>query len=231
MKYIISLGGSLFAPKSGFDDKFIKKFRDLILVRVQKGDRFIIVCGGGQIARDYQEVVKKIFLPQTKEKDRGDVCDWLGISVTKTNALLLKIALGDSASLSLNVDPLVRIKQTKPVVVMAGFKPGCSTDRIAVAAAKANDGDKVINLSNIDFVYDSDPKLNKNAQKKTVISWQEFCDMIGNKWQPGANLPFDPIASRLAAKEKITVIIANGHKLNNLEKIFNGQKFIGTIIS
>lgn len=39
---------------------------------------------------------------------------------------------------------------------------------------------------------------------------------VGSKWAPGLNMPFDPIATRLAKKLELTVILANGKKFANL---------------
>lgn len=54
---VISLGGSVIIPKEGFDLKFLKGFKKLILSLI-KNYRFIIVCGGGQTARSYQQIVR-----------------------------------------------------------------------------------------------------------------------------------------------------------------------------
>lgn len=54
--------------------------------------------------------------------------------------------------------------------------------------------------------------------------------MVGNKWSPGLNAPFDPIASKLAQVENIKVAIMNGKNLKNLENYLEGKKFKGTII-
>ena len=51
---IISLGGSLIVPKTGIDIAFLKQFKSLISRRITKGDRFVIICGGGSTARRYQ---------------------------------------------------------------------------------------------------------------------------------------------------------------------------------
>jgi uridylate kinase len=99
-----------------------------------------------------------------------------------------------------------------------------------VRLAKAYGARTVINLSNIDFVYSKDPRKFKDAKKIESISWGNFRKIVGNKWDPGKNLPFDPTAAKLAQKLKLKVIIANGKNLKNLKNILNNNKFRGTII-
>jgi len=53
---------------------------------------------------------------------------------------------------------------------------------------------------------------------------------VGNKWTPGMNVPFYPIASRLADKWNMEVVIAKGTDLKNLKKILEHKKFVGTVI-
>ncbi len=50
---IISLGGSLIV-QNDVDTSFVASFRDLILREVSAGKSFIIITGGGKVARNYQ---------------------------------------------------------------------------------------------------------------------------------------------------------------------------------
>jgi uridylate kinase len=101
---------------------------------------------------------------------------------------------------------------------------------MSILLAKHYDIKKVANLSNIANVCDKDQKKHKDAKKIKEISWPEFQKIVGDKWDPGSNVPFDPVASKLAAKENIEVSIFNGKKLSNFQKYLDGEKFVGTVI-
>jgi uridylate kinase len=88
----------------------------------------------------------------------------------------------------------------------------------------------VINLSNIEKVYTADPKQDPNARPIDRISWADFRTITGDDWVPGKNVPFDPVASRHAAKIGLKVVCAAGKNLENLRKILSGEDFIGTTI-
>jgi uridylate kinase len=47
---------------------------------------------------------------------------------------------------------------------------------------------------------------------------------------PGLSMPFDPRASKMAAKLKLKVIVLNGKNLERLEDFLNNKPFIGTTI-
>lgn len=117
------------------------------------------------------------------------------------------------------------------VLVAAGWKPGFSTDNDAVLLAIRFGAKEVLNLSNIDMVYTADPKVDKNAKPISKISWQEFCKIVGEDWDPGKNAPFDPIASKAAREAGLTVICANGRNNSNTFSILTGQEYVGTTIS
>jgi len=135
-------------------------------------------------------------------------------------------------ALNLNAE-LVRVlfKDCNGVNIFGADKPGKSTDSGAVLLAKENNAKVVINLSNIDYVYDSDPKINNNAKKIDKISWADYRKLIPEEWNPGLNSPFDPIASKMAEETGLEVMIMNGKPIDNLAKCLNGEKFQGTIIS
>jgi uridylate kinase len=44
--FVLSLGGSIIIPDD-IDTKFLKQFRAAILKQIKKGNRFVIVTGGG----------------------------------------------------------------------------------------------------------------------------------------------------------------------------------------
>jgi len=223
--YIISLGGSLIAPPEGIDWKFLKKFRKLILDRTQKGDKFFIISGGGSTARNYISAASKI------NKISADDQDWLGIHSTRLNAHLLRTIFSDIAQPNIIKNPTYRLPVKNKVIIAGGWKPGWSTDYVATLIAQEYGLTKIINLSNIDFVYTKDPKKYKSAKKILTCDWNDFIKIVGTKWSPGLNAPFDPIASQKANQLNLDVSILNGKNIDNLKKYFENKKFIGTSIS
>jgi len=221
--HIISLGGSLIVPDE-VDCGFLKKFRELILKKVRQGNKFVIICGGGGLNKKYNTAAKKI------KKTTNDELDWIGIYTTIYNAQFIKVLFGNSAYGEIATNPHKRFETKKPIIIGAGYRPGWSTDYDAVFLAKAYGAKSVVNLSNIDYVYDKDPNKCKNAKPIKNISWKDFRKIVGNKWKPRMSKPFDPIASREAEKIGLKVVILNGRKLNNLENYLEENKFMGTVI-
>lgn len=221
---VISVGGSLIAPEE-VDVNFLKKFRETIL-EFSKNKKFIIVCGGGKICRKYQEAARKIV------KLGNEEADWIGIYATWLNALLVKTLFREIAfpEIIKNPNDKIKLKKKEKIVVAGGWKPGRSTDYDAVLLAKNFCVKKIINLTNVDYVYDKDPKKFEDARPIKEISWDNFIKLLPQRWKPGMSTPFDPVAARLAKKLKIEVAIINGKKIDNLEKYLKGEKFVGTLI-
>ena len=121
-------------------------------------------------------------------------------------------------------------KVSEPIVVAAGWKPGWSTDFDAVLLCEDYGARTVINLSNIDKVYNKDPRKFKDAKSYDKISWTDFRKIVGDKWIPGINAPFDPVAAKKAQDLGIKVVVMDGANLDNVENYFNGKKFVGTVI-
>lgn len=227
---IISLGGSLIAPKEGINWQFLKKFRALIIEQIKQGKKFVIITGGGNTARLYQEAASKA------AKLTNDDRDWIGIHSTRLNAHLIKTIFRDYAHPRINKNPRTKANlkthfaKGESIMVAAGWRPGWSTDYVATILAERLGAQTVINLSNIDYAYTRDPNKFKSAEKIIETDWKFFRKIVGNKWDPGLNAPFDPIASKLAQKIGLEVIIMNGKNLANLKNFLNGKKFTGTTI-
>lgn len=221
---VISLGGSLVAPPTGINTDFLKAFRSLITEEVKKGKRFILIIGGGATARVYMHAAKEVV--PLEEEDM----DWLGIHATRINAHLLRTVFRDLAHPVVCKDPRRKMQWTSEILIGAGWRPGWSTDYIAARLAYLYKAEQIINLTNIERVYDKDPGKHVDAVPFDHIEWKEFRKIVGTKWSPGLNAPFDPIASTFAAKHELKVIIAKGTDLMNLKKILEGKSFLGTTI-
>jgi len=218
---IISLGGSLIAPND-IDLGFLKNF-SYSLKKYLKQKRFFIITGGGKIARIYQKALLEF---GAKNTDR----DWIGINITRLNAQIIKQMFSVNCYPEIITDPDKKVKTNKDIVVGAGWKPGWSTDYDAVLIAKNHNIKTIINLSNIDYVYDKNPNEFPDAKPLKEVDWKTLERIVGDKWTPGLSAPFDPKASKLAAKLKLKVIIINGKNLDRLEDFLNNKPFIGTII-
>ena len=221
---VLSVGGSIVVPKTGIDIEYLHAFRSLIQREVKKGKRFIIVVGGGHTAREYQNAANAVV-----HLNAEDV-DWLGIHATRLNGHLLRALFRDIAIHRVVKDPTRPLAWHDSVLIAAGWKPGWSTDYIAVRLAKKYKASQILNLTNIDSVYDKDPSKFEDAEPFKDISWTAFRKIVGSKWVPGANAPFDPIASKLAHRWGLNVVIANGKDLKNVQNILDGKKYVGTMI-
>ncbi|MEI7709236.1 MAG: UMP kinase [bacterium] len=220
---VLSLGGSLIVP-DGIDVEFLKKFRDLIISQTKKGKKFVVISGGGKVCRRYQEAAKA--LTQVSNDD----LDWIGIASTRLNSELLRVVFGESAFEKIVMDPNMVPQTDKPVILGGGWKPGNSSDLAATQAALSIGAKKLINLSNIDYLYDKDPNKYTDAKKIEQISWSGLIEILPKSWEPGANVPFDPIAAKEAEVALLEVAILNGKNISNLEKYLNGEDFAGTQI-
>ncbi len=223
---VISVGGSLIVPNGGVDTVFLSNLNKLIRNQVIKGRRFLLVAGGGNIARHYRDAGKEVIGDMSEED-----LDWLGIHATRFNAHLLRTIFQDIANPRVVINYEKKIEDWKePVAIGAGWKPGWSTDYDATILARDYNANIIINLSNVDRVFDRDPKKFKDARPIDKMTWDEMEKIVGNKWTPGLNIPFDPIATQLAKSLGLTMIIASGHEFKNLENIIEGEPFKGTVI-
>lgn len=226
MVTVISLGGSIVAPDN-VDVELVSGVKKLFsdYLAEDRSRKLILIVGGGAPARKYQEAFRAI-----EPGADNDSQDWIGIMATRLNAQLVKAVFGDLCQDDVVTDPTI-VKEIKgQILVAAGWKPGFSTDFDAVVLAEAFGAKQVLNLSNIEQVYTADPKLDPSATPIEHISWTDFTGLVGDTWEPGKNLPFDPIATKRAKELGLEVIAAGGRDLDNINKILHGEAFFGTSI-
>ncbi len=221
---VLSLGGSQIIPND-VNAKYLKEFKKIISKNTRKY-KFIIVCGGGSVARKYISALKEIKINEKLQS-------FSGISATRMNARFM--------SYFFNTNPEYGIPHTMKVlkkyirkqdVVFCGaleYKPNQTSDSTAAGIAKYFKT-KFINLTNVKGLYDKNPKKFKNAKFIEKISWKDFNDMANKmKFKPGQHFVLDQTASKMIMKNKIPTYII-GNDLNQLDNLLKGKKFKGTSI-
>ena len=182
------------------------------------------------MARNYIQAAEKIVSIDDEEKD------WLGVHATRMNAHFIKTIFKEYAHPRINKNPRTKedlfkeFKDEEKIMIAAGWRPGWSTDYVATILAERFQAKRLINLSNITYLYDKDPNASFDAKKIEKINWDDFRKIVGDEWDPGMNTPFDPIAAKLAQENGLEVAIIGGYDLENINKYIEGEKFEGSVI-
>lgn len=223
---VIALGGSIVVPNGGVNTEYLIKFREFVLKFLTEGKRFVLVMGGGAIAREYQNAASKIVALSDEDKD------WLGIHATRLNAHLLRAIFFDVAHPVVIDNPTREIKDMEKynLFIASGWRPGWSTDYIAVMLAKRFGAKQFICATSVPYVYDDDVEKNASAKPIPEIFWADYRKIIGDVWTPGFRAPVDPVSAKLAQAEKIEAVVVLGTNLLNLGKVIRGEKFEGSVI-
>ena len=221
---VISLGGSLIIPDF-VDIEFLKKFKETIKKNI-KNYKFVIVCGGGSIARKYISALREIGVNEKLQSMSG-------ISATRMNARFMTYFFGKDASQGIPHD----MKQVKGFlmkhdVVFCGalrYEPKQTSDATSAQLANYFQTD-FINLTNVPGLHDKNPKEFKNAKFIPKISWVDFYKMANKqKFKPGQHFVLDQSASKIILKNKIKTYIL-GKDMKQFDALLNKKKFKGTII-
>ncbi|MHA2363661.1 MAG: UMP kinase [Candidatus Hodarchaeales archaeon] len=221
----ISLGGSIINPGS-IDKEFVQNFASLIQNNLQEfsNRRFVIICGGGRVARDY--------IKETPSNLPSGQKDLLGIMPTWVNAQLLTAWFhGYTPSIpSQEFYQFVKQISSYRVLIGGGFLPGIKTDEDAAICADYFGSPLLINITNVDGVYDVDPRTNVEAKKIPHLSYAEFYQLIGGTdVGPGASAPFTLIAAKIAERSNCRILIVN-KDIDSIGGVLRGENR-GTEIS
>jgi uridylate kinase len=221
---VLSLGGSQIIPND-INLLYLNKLKK-ILKKYTRKYKFIIVCGGGSVARKYISALKKTGISERLQS-------LAGISATRMNARFMNYFF--------NIDPEYGIPHTtktlrkyvkKQDITFCGaleYKPNQTSDSTAAEIAEEFKAD-FINITNIKGLYTKNPKKFKNAKFIPRISWKDF-DKMANKtrFKPGQHFVLDQTASKIILKNKIITYIT-GKDLRQLNNLLSNKNFIGTTI-
>ena len=231
MKIAISLGGSLLTGKNTdphiqINPENYKRYAETINKLHADGHTLMVVCGGGKPAR--------YFINQAKKLDATpDIQDNLGVKSTHINALLFMAALGPTADQTRIYQRGSDLHHAPPdkILVGGGYKPGSSTDYRAVIFAKQMKADLIINATDIDGVYDKNPKLHKDAEKLPALTCTTLEEIIkqNTRQAPGEYGLFDLKAVRLAKKLEVPIIIIDGTDPEEILRAVDGTHSGSTI--
>jgi uridylate kinase len=222
---VISLGGSLIIPNSS-NNNFLSKFKKTILNNLKK-DKYVIVCGGGSIARDYISALKK----QGKSMKEQALA---GIRATRMNAKFMMQLFGNKSNEKLPRTKIeIKNSLLKNDIVISGALRYSQNETSDGTASKLANYFKtyLINISNVSGLYSSDPSIYKNAKFIPHITWKEFeKKTLKIKYEPGQHYILDQNSAKTIKKNQIITYLL-GPDTKQLNNLLNGKKFKGTVIS
>lgn len=219
---VINLGGSVVVPDA-INVKLLASWRAL-LQRHAKKHKFVIVVGGGRLARKYQEAARAVRTLTKKESD------WLGIYATRMNAKLVQTALGKLAAAEIIDSEEKLAPLTAPVTVACGWVPGASTDYISARIAKMYGAQEMVMAGKPAYVFSKNPDQFIDAKPFAQLSWAEYWNIVPHTWEPGISVPIDPVCAQFSRKNKLAAIVVDGRNINNLEYLLEGEECEGTIV-
>ncbi|MFX0028964.1 MAG: UMP kinase [Candidatus Hermodarchaeota archaeon] len=229
---VIKIGGSLlFTQNNEINSGKITELCNVLKSRKNLG-KLVIICGGGLLARDF---IKNIRLFNGSEA----LCDTFGIEISQINARLLISCFQDYAypQVPKSIEELSIALLFNKIIVMGGLQPGQSTTSVALEVAEFIQADKLIILTDVDGIYDKDPKKFSNAKLLKKINYDHLQKLIllateDNQASAGEYRIFDAVSLQILKRSEISVMIMSGTNLNNLSKFLDGEKdIIGTEIS
>ena len=227
-RVIIKLSGEALAGANGngIDEKTLSEITDQVKAVKDLGVEVGIVVGGGNFWRGRQG----------KEMD-SSTADHMGMLATVINALAIQDALerkGVQTRVQTAIDiikvaepyilrkALSHLNKGRVVIFACGTgNPHFTTDTAAALRAADINANVLLLAKNVDGIYDSDPKVNKDAKKLESVGYKEFIAK-GLK-------AMDSTAITLCMDNDIPVLAFGLFEKDSLVRAVCGEK-IGTLI-
>jgi len=227
MRLVIKLGGSIFFESSNkINTHLVAAYADLMRKFQKLGHKLGVVIGGGNLAKNYITQIRQFAFPES-------IYDEIGIAFTRINAYTFCILLGDVAVLPVptNWNEILPHLANNKIIVIGGMQPGQSTNAVSAILAEFLRADYLINLTNVDGVYDRHPSL-PDAKLITKLNYKTFKKIVSSQDSHAGRYPlFDLVALSIAERSKLKIVFLNGLTPDNLHKFVINGEISGSIVS
>lgn len=216
-------GEGLMGPNEfGLHNQTVAKLARDVKAVVDSGRQICIVIGGGNIFRGVSGAATGM--------DRT-TADYMGMMATIINALAVQSAL-EGAGVPTRVQSAIAMAQVcesyirrravrhmekgRVVVFAAGTgNPFFTTDTAAALRAAEMNCDALMKATQVDGVYDADPKKNKEAKRYDRLT---FDKVIADDLKV-----MDTAAIALARENNLPIIVFDMHTENAIARVLNGE--------
>src|SRR2546425_1638942 len=221
MRAVVKLGGALF--RGDPDVTALKEMGKVLGGFVAEGNQLVLVAGGGENARTYISAARKLGAEES-------TCDLLGIQITRANAELLRLAIASapSSKIPTTLGDLPHLVGSGKTVVMGGLQPGQSTSAVAALAAEITRSQILVNGTDVEGVYNEDPKKNPKAKLirsvhvDKLLTWAMGGEVFAGRYEL-----LDPLAIKILQRAKIPTRFVSLEDPTNIIAALRG-KDIGT---
>jgi uridylate kinase len=229
-RILLKISGEVLTGEGdyGIDPSVIQQIAQEIKEVKTLGVEVAIVIGGGNIFRG--------IAASSKGMDRASA-DYMGMLATVMNGLALQDAL-EKMNVQTRVQTAIEMREiAEPyirrrairhlekgrVVIFTGGtgNPYFTTDTTASLRAMEIGAEVILKATKVDGVYDSDPLLNKRAQKYDELT---YLDVLKRQLKV-----MDATAISLCMDHRIPIIVFNLKKKGNIKRVVWGDK-VGTIV-
>lgn len=227
---VVALGGSLLHPEEAERHIWLQDICAIISNHVQSGGRIGLVIGGGAPAREAITLAQPLI-------DDVSALDEVGIAATRLNATVVAQSLKASG---LDVCPGIpsdtvsaaRAISQHQIVVMGGTSPGHTTDNVAIRLSIEAGANICIIATNIDKVYDKDPRESDDARSIDSMTLSELQQIVGPPihGKAGGSSVIDPIGVQAAIDHSLPLAVLDGRETERLQSALSGKPFNGTSI-
>jgi uridylate kinase len=227
-RILLKISGEVLTGEGayGIDPAVIQQIAHEIKEVRTLGAEVAIVIGGGNIFRG--------IAASSKGMDRASA-DYMGMLATVMNGIALQDAL-EKMDVQTRVqtaiemreiaEPYIRRKAIRHlekgrVVIFAGGtgNPYFTTDTTASLRAMEIGAEVILKATKVDGIYDSDPLLNKRAQRYDELT---YLDVLKKQLKI-----MDATAISLCMDHQIPIIVFNLKKRGNIKRVVLGDK-VGT---
>lgn len=217
---VLKVGGSImYDHLLNINFELFKRLKIWYYEHREDYEKMAFVTGGGGLSRSMQ----------TRIADNiggEDHLHSIAMSLTQTNATILASFFEDNEIFlpkTLGNAYEFLVHPDGKTMVSGGLKVGWSTDMDAAVFTDILSADRVYKISNVDYVYDKDPKEFFDAKAIKDMTWKKYFKLFGivegEQHEVNRSMPIDVECAQYCSRKGISFFITGGKLLEEEESI------------
>ena len=224
----IKVSGSLVVGENNhINFNFLRELFKVSKTLLDNGLGVGIISGGGPLARHFIEAAKKFGITDARADMVADKAQRLisSLIISACHEYAYPSPIDD-------LDVAFTALSSKKVVVISGKFPGQTSDNIATQFAGYVNFKKLVKITNVDGVYNADPRSHINAKKFKAMRYDDLIALTAaDTRKPGSSTIFDQIAAKGIKNNKITLFIISKNDTKSIPRLINYGSNAGTLVN
>lgn len=216
---VVKLGGRVLFKERRLDLEYVRGLKEVLKAALALYDGIVTVVGGGDVARNYISWGRELGLSESS-------LDMVGIRLSRVNASLFWAYFHGVTppDIPATISEAIALLPAWRLIFLGGLQPAQSTTTVAALVAEALGADRLVIATDVDGVYEEDPKVNPQARKLDEVTVDQLERILVRDVRAGGYALLDSLAVAVIKRGCLDARVVCGKPPSNILAALRGER-------